>query len=99
MATFEGPAPQQKIKGADKVLQSALIKTDSGNIAIVTVAVTGLRAIVNMNWKRPPSASEQEEVWELLHEMGMPKPDKVQVAKTAEEAQTWANDYLKKGKQ
>lgn len=99
MARIEGKAPQQKIEGADKVLQSVLVKVNSGNVAICTPAISGTRAIVYMSWTRPPSKSEVDEVWELLEKMGMPKPAKMDTAATPEEAGKWVTDYLKKGKQ
>lgn len=99
MATFEGPAPQQKIEGADQVLGSVLIKVDSGNVAICTPAICGTRAIVYMNWKRPATESEINEVWDLLKKLGMPVPEKVNVTGDPKTAGKWATDYLKKGKQ
>ena len=99
MAKMQGPAPQQKIEGADKVLRSALIKTDSGNTAICTPAINGTRAVVYMKWSQPPSDSEVKEVWALLETMGMPKVDEVRSASSAAEVTKFATDYLKRGKQ
>lgn len=99
MAKIEGKAPQQKIQGADRVLQSVLVKVNSGNVAIVTPAICGTRAIVYMSWTRPPAESEVNEVWDLLETMGMPKPDKLETHPSPEQAGKWATDYLKKGKQ
>jgi hypothetical protein len=99
VAKIVGRAPQQKIQGADKVLESVLVKVDSGNVAICTPAITGTRAIVYMSWTRPPAESEVNEVCALLETMGMPKPEKVDTASTPEEAGKWVTDYLKKGKQ
>jgi hypothetical protein len=99
VAKIVGRAPQQKIEGADKVLQSVLVEVDSGNLAICTPAISGTRAVVYMSWTRPPAESEVAEIWALMERMGMQKPDQIGSAPTADEAGKWVTDYLKKGKQ
>lgn len=99
MAKFSGPAPQQKIEGADQVLGSMLITVDSGNVCICTPAINGTRAVVYLVWKKPATNSEINEVWEFLATQGMPMPEQTQVVGDAQAASRWARDYLKKGKQ
>lgn len=99
MTKFEGPAPQQKIEGADRVLGSMLIKVDSGNLCICTPGITGNRAVMYLVWKGPATKGEIEEVFDFLASLGMPRPEVVGTHDDPNAATNWATAYLKKGKQ